>query len=128
MQKKCNEELAWNAKTLRRDMTNEEKRLWYCFLKNYPLHFYKQKILGYYIADFYCAKANLVIELDGSQHFTEIGIEKDTERTEFLQRFGITVIRIPNGEIDKNFAGVCTYIDNYIKKVQGGKGSSQSRL
>ena len=118
MQKKSNEELFGNAKALRHDMTKEERRLWYCFLKDYPLHFYKQKILGYYIADFYCASTKLVIELDGSQHYTEIGIERDTERTEFLRQYGITVIRIPNGEIKKNFEGVCAYIDGYIKNVR----------
>ncbi len=118
MQKKSNDELFRNAKALRHNMTNEERRLWYCFLKDYPLHFYKQKILGYYIADFYCSKAKLVIELDGSQHYTEAGIEKDTERTKFLNRFGITVIRIPNIEIEKNFAGACAYIDDYIRQVR----------
>ena len=103
------------AKEPREDMTEQERKLWYNFLKKYPVRFQRQKAIDNFIADFYCAKANLVIELDGSQHFTEIGIEKDTERTKFLNQYGITVIRIPNSEINKNFEGACGYIDNYIK-------------
>ena len=103
------------AKELREDMTEQERKLWYNFLKKYPVRFQRQKAIDNFIADFYCAKANLVIELDGSQHFTEIGIEKDTERTKFLNQYGITVIRIPNSEINKNFEGACAYVDSYIK-------------
>ena len=114
MRRKHNALLLVNARKLRKNMTEEERRLWYCYLQKHPLKFYRQKILGSYIADFYCAEANLVIELDGSQHFTETGIEKDTERTEFLNQYGVSVIRIPNSEINKNFEGVCKYIDNYI--------------
>ena len=115
MRRKHNASILQNARSLRKDMTEEERRLWYCYLRNYPIKFCRQKVLGNYIADFYCAKASLVIELDGSQHFTEIGIEKDTERTKFLNQYGITVIRIPNSEINKNFEGACGYVDNYIK-------------
>ena len=114
MRRKHNALLLVNARKLRKNMPEEERRLWYCYLQKHPLKFCRQKILGSYIADFYCAEANLVIELDGSQHFTETGIEKDTERTEFLNQYGVSVIRIPNSEINKNFEGVCKYIDNYI--------------
>ena len=69
MQKKHNEQLTPFAKQLRRDMTKEERRLWYDFLRTYPAHVYRQRVIGHYIVDFYCAEAKLVIELDGSQHY-----------------------------------------------------------
>ena len=99
---------------LRKNMTKEEKRLWYDFLRTYPVRFLRQKVLGPYIADFYCAKANLIIELDGSGHYTEDGIQHDAERTAFLQQYGLTVIRITNLDVHKNFQGVCEYIDTLV--------------
>ena len=116
MQYKHNKNLVSNAKQLRKEMTKEERHLWYDFLKEYPVKFLRQKVLGNYIVDFYCAKAKLVIELDGSQHFEDENIEKDKQRTEFLESYGITVIRIPNNEVNNNFRGVCEYIDNEVKK------------
>ena len=80
------------------------------------MRFSRQKVLGRYIADFYCAQAKLVVELDGSQHFEEIRIEKDTERTNYLEAYGITVVRIPNNQVDRNFSGVCEYIDGLVKQ------------
>lgn len=71
MNRKYNKELVSIAKTLRKNMTNEENHLWYDFLKVYPIRFYRQKVLGKYIADFYCSKAKLVIELDGAQHYDD---------------------------------------------------------
>ena len=103
------------ARVLRKNMTKEERHLWYDFLKNYDIKFLKQKPIGNYIVDFYCSKANLVIELDGSQHYNKINIEKDTERTKHLEQYGITVLRIPNNMVNHNFEVVCKYIDNYIK-------------
>ena len=103
------------ARVLRKNMTKEERHLWYDFLKNYDIKFLKQKPIGNYIVDFYCSKANLVIELDGSQHYNKINIEKDTERTKHLEQYGITVLRIPNNMVNHNFEVVCEYIDNYIK-------------
>ena len=97
-------------------MTKEEKHLWYDFLRTHPIRFSRQKVLGKYIADFYSAEAKLVIELDGSQHFEEDGMIKDEERTAFLESYGLTVIRIPNNEINRNFNGVCEYIDETVKK------------
>lgn len=114
--RKHNHSLVSNAKELRKNMTKEERHLWYDFMKEYPVRFQKQKILGKYIVDFYCAKVKLVIELDGSQHFEEKSIEYDAERTKYLQQYGLTIIRIPNNEINSNFDGVCEYIDNYIKQ------------
>ena len=115
MQKKYNSQLVPFAKQLRREMTKEERRLWYEFLRDYPIRFSRQKVLGKYIADFYSAKAGLVIELDGSQHYEEKNMESDALRTTFLEEYGLKVIRIPNNEITQNFRGVCEYIDSVVK-------------
>ena len=96
-------------------MTKEERRLWYDFLKNYPVKFYRQRVIGKYIVDFYCAKAKLVVELDGSTHYSETNILKDQQRTNYLQEFGLQVIRIQNNYFNKNFLGVCEYIDENVK-------------
>ena len=104
------------AKTLRKNMTPWERKLWYDFLRYYPVRFQRQKAIGNYIADFYCAKANLVIEIDGSQHYEDRGIEYDSQRTKYFEQCGLTVIRIPNNEINSNFNGVCEYLDNFILK------------
>ena len=119
MQRKHNREIVPTAKMLRKNMTKEEKHLWYDFLCTYPIRFSRQKVLGKYIADFYCATAQLVVELDGSGHYTEQGKANDEERTAFLEKYGITVIRIPNYRIHKNFRGVCEYIDNEVKRLMG---------
>ena len=116
MQPKHNEQLVPLAKQLRKEMTKEERHLWYDFLRSYPVRFSRQKMLGKYIADFYSAEAKLVIELDGSQHFEDRNIEKDAERTSFLEGYGLTVIRIPNNEVNTNFLGICEYIDTIVKQ------------
>ena len=116
MQYKHNKKLVPNAKKLRKGMTKEERHLWYDFLKEYPIRFLIQKVLGNYIVDFYCAKANLVVELDGSQHFEDENIEKDMQRTKFLEDYGLKVIRIPNNEVNNNFRGVCEHIDTIVKQ------------
>jgi len=97
-------------------MTREEKHLWYDYLRKYPIKFLRQKVIGKYIADFYCAEVKLVVELDGSQHYEEKGIKKDAERTEFLEKYGIKVIRFTNREVNDNFRGVCEYIDIVVKQ------------
>lgn len=117
MQPKHNKDLVPLAKQLRKEMTKEERRLWYDFLRGYPVRFSRQKVLGKYIADFYSAKARLVIELDGSQHFEESNLAKDAERTAFLEAYGLRVIRIPNNEVNNNFQGVCEYIDAVVKQA-----------
>jgi len=99
---------------LRKNLTKEERHLWYEYLRDYPTKFTRQKIIGNYIVDFYCAKANLVIELDGSQHYKEDIEQKDLERTKFLNQYGIQVIRIPNNEVNENLEGVCQYIDSVV--------------
>ena len=116
MQRKHNKDIVPTARMLRKNMTKEEKHLWYDFLSAYPLRFSRQKVLCKYIADFYCAEAKLVIELDGSGHYTEEGKQYDEERTVFLEEYGLTVIRIPNTEIHKNFRGVCEYIDHLVQQ------------
>ena len=116
MQSKHNKQLVPFAKQLREKMTKEERHLWYDFLRNYPIRFSRQKVLGRYIVDFYCAEAKIVIELDGSQHFDDANIERDSIRTAFLEGYGLSIIRIPNNEIFKNFQGVCAYIDLKVRQ------------
>ena len=112
---KHNEKLTPLAQTLRKNMTKEEKHLWYDFLKSYPIKFYRQKVIENYIVDFYCSKAKLVIELDGSQHYEPKGMLKDKVRTGQIEKHQILVVRIPNNEVNKNFKGVCEYIDELVK-------------
>ena len=111
-----------HARHLRKTMTREEGILWGCYLRKYPVRFYRQYAIGQYIADFYCRQAKLVIELDGSQHFMEAGQEHDQRRTAYMERFGIQVLRFTNKEILSNLYGVCEYIDlvvkNRLKKLQ----------
>ena len=116
MQSKHNKQLVPFAKQLRKEMTKEERHLWYDFLKAYPVRFSRQKVPGKYIADFYSAQAKLVIEPDGSQHYEEIGTQKDAERTAFPEGYGLTVLRIPNNEISRSFRGVCAYMDTAVKQ------------
>ena len=113
---KYNKNLTKKSQELRKNMTPDEKHLWYDFLKEHPQNFVRQKVLGYYIADFYCAKAKLVIELDGRQHLTEEGLDYDEARTEFLNSHGIKVIRFTNGRIIYQFKEVCDEIDLELKK------------
>ena len=116
MDRKHNKSLIFNAKELRNNMTKEERHLWYDFLKDYPVRFSRQKILGKYIVDFYSASAKLIIELDGSQHFEESGQKYDLIRDEYLKSYGLSIIRVPNNEINENFDGVCKYLDKEIKQ------------
>ena len=95
------------AQKLRREMTKEERHLWYDFLKGLPLTFNRQKVIGNYIADFYCASSKLIIELDGSQHYEESGVESDKKRDEYLENLGLLVLRYSNEDINHNFDGVC---------------------
>ena len=104
-----------NARLLRSDMTLQERKLWYLYLRTYKPRIYRQRPVGKYILDFYCAKAKVAIEIDGGQHYDEADQEKyDAKRTEYLNGQSIKVIRIPNNQIDGNFTGVCEYIDKVI--------------
>ena len=105
------------AKALRKNMTPWERKLWYDFLRSYPVRFQRQKAIGNYIADFYCAKAKLAIELDGGRHYTVEQMQKDKLRTEMLAAMNLTVVRICNLDIDRNFSGVCEYIDLTVKNL-----------
>ena len=113
---KKNNELLNIAKILRRNMTRQEKHLWYDFLQHYPIKIYKQRIIDNFIADFYCHQARLVIEIDGSQHYTVEGRAYDEERTKIFEKYGLYVLRFSNLDIDDRFEGVCYTIDNAIKE------------
>ena len=115
MDNRRNRELVSNARNLRREMTKEERHLWYDYLRQYPIKFRRQAVLGKFIVDFYCAKANLVIELDGSQHYDPQNQQDDQLRTQYLEKFGVTVLRFFNTDINQNFRGVCEYIDCLIQ-------------
>ena len=116
MQPKHNKQLVPLAKQLRKEMTKEERHLWYDFLRSYPVRFSRQKVLGKYIADFYCAEAKLVIELDGSQHYTEQGQLYDHERSCIIEQYGIEVLRFSNREVNRQFEAVWTQIDRTIQQ------------
>lgn len=100
-------------------MTKEERRLWYDFLKTYPVKFRRQAVIGKYIVDFYSPDIKLVIELNGSQHYEDREIERDEEREKFFGQYGLTVIGIPNNMVHSQFEGVCEYIDDYVKHIRG---------
>ena len=116
MDHKHNANLTPLAKDLRKNMTKEERHLWYDYLRGHPGRFSRQKVLGKYIADFYSAQAKIVIELDGSQHFDPEEMRKDQERTSFLEGYGLKIVRIPNNEVNENFRGVCEYLENLIEQ------------
>jgi len=116
MQRKQNQQLVPLARRLRKEMTKEERHLWYDFLRSYSVRFSRQKVLGKYIVDFYSAEAGMIIELDGSQHYEDKVQEYDAERTAFLESYGLEVIRIPNNEVNRNFRGVCEYIDTAVRQ------------
>ena len=104
------------AKELRHNMTKQEKHLWYDFLCKYPVRFQRQKAIDNFIVDFYCHKAKLIVELDGSQHYSEEGMEYDSSRSDILAQYALKVIRFANTDVDKNFADVCVAIDEKVKQ------------
>ena len=111
-----NNNLLENARRLRREMTPHEKHLWYDFLRYYPVKIYKQRIIDNFIADFYCHRARLVIEIDGAQHFTSEGKKHDALRTEIIEKYGIHVLRFSNAQVENSFQDVCFTIDRIIKE------------
>lgn len=111
-----NSKLVEPARKLRKEMTPQERRLWHTFLKHYPVKIVRQRPIGYFIADFYCSKAKLVIEVDGSQHYTDEGMEYDNFRSEIIKILDVDVIRFSNHDIDRNFEGVCYEIDKKISE------------
>ncbi len=104
-----------NSQKLRRDMTEEEKKLWYQFFKKLPVKIHRQKVIGKYIVDFYFATNRVVIEIYGSQHFEDEGIIKDKERDGFLKKLGYTVLRYTNADVNLRFNSVCEDILRYIE-------------
>ena len=107
-----NQDLTKLARNLRKNQTKEEALLWYNFLRKSPVRFHRQYVIGNYIADFYCHKAKLVIELDGSQHYEDPTY--DISRDAYLKEQGLRVLRIPNNAIKDNFSGVCEEILRHI--------------
>ena len=114
MNKKHNPNLTGNSQRLRKEMTKEERHLWYDFLKKLPVTFHRQKVIGRYIVDFYCASAKLVIELDGSQHYETKNMEADAVRDEYLNSLGLIVRRYSNRDINLRFESVCEDIYDFI--------------
>jgi very-short-patch-repair endonuclease len=104
------------SRKLRGNMTREERHLWYDFLRDYPVKFYRQRSIDRYIVDFYCSKANLVIELDGGQHTEADAVEYDKSRTEILEKYDLEVLRFTNTEINRQFYAVCTVIDEKVRE------------
>ena len=104
------------AKELRKNMTPWERKLWYDYLRQYPVRFQRQKAIGNYIVDFYCAKAKLVIELDGGGHYAPVQMQADETRTADLEGMDLTVLRICNLDVDRNFTAVCEHIDNAVQR------------
>ena len=109
-----NPSLTNNSKFLRKNMTPQERHLWYDFLKNLPVNVNRQKVIGNYIVDFYISSSNLVIEIDGSQHFDEKGKNDDLIRDKYLSNCGLTVLRFSNYDINTSFDSVCQDILNHI--------------
>lgn len=111
-----NKKFTRRAKELRKNMTPHERKLWYKYLRAYPVRILKQKVVNNYIVDFYCRKANLVIEIDGSQHYEDDAIEYDNIRLNILNEYGLKVIRFTNKDIESNFSSVCERIDQVTKE------------
>ena len=110
-----NKELKQRSAELRKNATPEENKLWYEFLRMYPIRFNRQRIISNYIVDFFCLKAKLVVEIDGSQHYDEKVMDYDEKRTKYLQSLGLVVLRFSNYEVNESFYQVCTVIDETVK-------------
>ncbi|WP_277270663.1 endonuclease domain-containing protein [Phascolarctobacterium succinatutens] len=104
------------ADELRKNMTQQEWNLWYFYLRNHRLKWYRQRIIDRFIVDFYCHAAKLVIEIDGKQHYTEQGIVYDTERTQVLQGYGLKVLRYTNQQLVDNFQEICWDIERNLQQ------------
>ena len=111
-----NSKMKETARSLRKNMTRQEKHLWYDFLRDYPVKWYRQRSVDRFIVDFFCFKARLVIELDGSQHYTEDGMEYDSIRTDILEKYNLEVLRFTNMEVDANFRDICETIDGKVRE------------
>ncbi len=118
MNKQNNQKLTPYAKKLRREMTKEERHLWYDFLRDLPEMVHRQKTVGPYIVDFYVASVKIVIELDGGQHYEPKGVQEDQQRDQYLMDNGCTVLRYSNADVMKRFHGVC---EDILQKIEAKK-------
>jgi len=109
-----NTKLTANSKTLRKNMTKEERHLWYDFLKQLPVTVHRQKVFGQYVVDFYIASAKIVIELDGTQHYEQAGVVSDQKRDAYLRSCGVEVLRYANSDVNYHFESVCQDIWNRL--------------
>ena len=123
-----NKSLTEYAQELRKNMTPEEKHLWYDFLKLLPITVKRQYVVGNYILDFFIPSANIAIELDGSQHYEPEARETDRVRDAELEKVGIMVIRYLNAEVNKNFDGVITDIMKHLSSSSDGNAATLSCL
>ena len=115
MNRSVRSKLAEYARYMRKNMPPAEKILWYRFLCNYPVRFSRQILIGPYIVDFYCRKARLSIELDGSQKYEEDNRARDEVRTTYLEMEEIKELRFPNSDIRENLEGVCELIHKEVQ-------------
>jgi very-short-patch-repair endonuclease len=113
-----NKEMIPVAQMMRNSMTPQERKLWFLFLQKNPVRFYRQRVIDSFIADFYCASARLVIEIDGAQHYTSQGLQYDRERTAIIENYGILVLRFSNEDVDLRFTHVCKTIDTIVAQRQ----------
>ncbi|MBQ7660792.1 MAG: DUF559 domain-containing protein [Clostridia bacterium] len=114
--KKSNPALKPLSRRLRKEMTPEERKLWFLFLRDYPIRFYRQRVIGDYIADFYCAAAKLVVELDGAQHAEPEAALYDERRRAEMEKLGIATLRISNRDVNDRFSDVCAWVTHTIKE------------
>lgn len=114
-----------HAQELRKNMTKQERHLWYDFLKNYPAQFRRQKQFGSYIVDFYCSEAGLVVELDASQHDDPEGKQSDQKRDAYLRSLGLDVLRLSNLDVDERFEAVCLAIDQTVREKPSNPARQQ---
>ena len=118
MNENRNESLKRNAQNLRKNMTKEERHLWYDFFRGLPVTVNRQKPIGPYIVDFYIASAGIIIELDGSQHYLDDGAEYDKIRDAALKAHGLMVLRYSNADVNENFSGVCEDILKHLGMLE----------
>jgi very-short-patch-repair endonuclease len=112
-----NPKLIQYARELRKGMTKSEKKLWYDFLSKQKHKFYRQRPIDHFIADFYSSEANCIIEIDGSQHYTEEGLKKDSVRNDILELYGLEILRFSNEEVMNRFDIVCAEIESKLSDM-----------
>ena len=111
-----NADLVFRAKTMRKNPTPAERKLWQNCLRNLSVRFLRQRPIEHFIVDFYCAALRLVIEVDGDSHFLEQGKAYDAERSAILEGYGLSVARFTNRQVLEEFEGVCHTIEELLSK------------